>query len=677
MRARIAVSLMAVSLAAPGVSGGAWGEPAEVVVRSSRLAAYQGDRAFAAADLDRQALEGQSLDQSLKREVQAALFRRQSSLTANPTVQGIGLRAIGPSGAGRALVTLDGVPQNDPFGNWVIWAALPEDEITHAHVVKGAGGGAYGAGALTGVIDLSLRPPQPHAAFVSATAVDGGGSDTRGGITLGPIAFYAATRTLRGDVPVRYGRGAADVATSGADRTLFAHTQFPLLGGDLSLMAGGYDSRRNTGLSGATATSSGDQLAVSLTRQPGAQDLGWRLQAWHRDSDLSNVSVSVAPGRTATTVANNQVANPARGDGFNAALRRKTSGIEWEIGADARHFEGESREFFRYVAGSPTRYRVSGGSETVSGLYAEASRDFGHTLLSGAIRADIWKTEDGHRTENDTATGTRTLALAFQGRSGTVVSGRIGATHDFGGLTGRIAAYTGFRPPSLNELYRPFRIGNDVTDANADLRPEGLTGAELGVRGGDTRRFLDVGVFVNRLDHPITNVTIATGPFASPSAGFIPAGGSLRQRQNLGQIRAYGLEARGGYDLNAALALEGALTLTHARVARANPTVNGLRPAEAPAYSGSAGIEAHIARATVHADLVFEGETFDDDLNTLPLKASHNLSLSLDYPLMRQVTVQAAVSNAFDAAIPVTHAGDGTIGYDTGRRISIGLVWRQ
>ena len=70
-------------------------------------------------------------------------------------------------------------------------------------------------------------------------------------------------------------------------------------------------------------------------------------------------------------------------------------------------------------------------------------------------------------------------------------------------------------------------------------------------------------------------------------------------------------------------------------------------------------------------------ETFDDDLNTLPLKASHNLSLSLDYPLMRQVTVQAAVSNAFDAAIPVTHAGDGTIGYDTGRRISIGLVWRQ
>ncbi|WP_443748688.1 TonB-dependent receptor [Asticcacaulis solisilvae] len=675
---RLAVSLIALLAAAPAVSSAAWAEPGEVIVHSSRLSAYQGDSAFAAANLDRDALDGSSLDQSLKQETQAALFRRQSSLTANPTVQGIGLRAIGPSGAGRALVTLDGVPQNDPFGNWVIWAALPEDEITHAHVVKGAGGGAYGAGALTGVIDLSLEPPQPKAGFVAATAAEGGGSDARAGMTLGPVALYAAARTLQGDVPVRYGSGAADVATYGRDRALFAHTQFPLLGGDLAIMAGNYDSRRDTGLRGATATSSGDQAAISLTRQPDARAIGWRLQAWHRDSDLSNVSVSVATGRASTTIANNQVATPATGDGFNAALRRKLGGLEWEIGADGRRSDGESREFFRYISGSATRYRVSGGSETVSGLYAEGSRDFGGTLVSGAFRADIWKTEDGHRTESDTATGAQTLALTFQDRSGTVVSGRVGATHDFGGLTGRVAAYTGFRPPSLNELYRPFRVGNDVTDANAGLTPEQLSGAELGLRGGDAATFFfDADVFANRLDHPITNVTVATGPFTSPTAGVIPAGGTLRQRQNLGQIRAYGLEAHGRYALGRTWAFEGALTLTHARVARANPAVNGLRPAEAPDYSGSIGLEGHVARATVHADLVFEGETFDDDLNTLPLKASRNLSLRLDYPLMRQVTLTASVTNALDAAIPVTHAGDGTIGYDTGRRITVGLVWRR
>ena len=44
-----------------------------------------------------------------------SLFRRTDSRLANPTAQGVSLRGIGPSGAGRSLVLLDGIPQNDPF----------------------------------------------------------------------------------------------------------------------------------------------------------------------------------------------------------------------------------------------------------------------------------------------------------------------------------------------------------------------------------------------------------------------------------------------------------------------------------------------------------------------------------------------------------------------------------
>ncbi len=39
-----------------------------------------------------------------------SLFRRSSSVVANPTTQGISLRGIGPSGASRTLVLVDGVP---------------------------------------------------------------------------------------------------------------------------------------------------------------------------------------------------------------------------------------------------------------------------------------------------------------------------------------------------------------------------------------------------------------------------------------------------------------------------------------------------------------------------------------------------------------------------------------
>src|SRR4051794_34446727 len=96
----------------------------EVVVRANRFAVFRGDTAFSAVDIDKTGLSrGDSVDQTLKLASQASLFRRSSSLTANPTIQGLSLRAIAPSGAGRALVTLDGIPQNDPFGGWVIWAA--------------------------------------------------------------------------------------------------------------------------------------------------------------------------------------------------------------------------------------------------------------------------------------------------------------------------------------------------------------------------------------------------------------------------------------------------------------------------------------------------------------------------------------------------------------------------
>src|SRR6185503_19994603 len=62
------------------------------------------------------------LDAALKQVPGLSLFRRDGALSANPTTQGVSLRSIAPSGAGRALVTLDGVPQNDPFGNWIIWS---------------------------------------------------------------------------------------------------------------------------------------------------------------------------------------------------------------------------------------------------------------------------------------------------------------------------------------------------------------------------------------------------------------------------------------------------------------------------------------------------------------------------------------------------------------------------
>lgn len=662
------------------------GAPTEVVVKATRLATYRGDADFSHVDLAQADLAGsRSLDDALKTEAQASLFRRNSSLSANPTVQGISLRAIGPSGAGRALVTLDGIPQNDPFGNWVIWAGIPEAAIDHVHVLRGAGGGAYGAGALTGVIDLALAPPQQARDYGRLEIGEGGNSREDVGLAAGDVALYASDQTLRGDVPVRAPqRGSADVPVTGQDTSVLLNAASPLCKtedcGMLAFLAGAYDSRRNTGLAGATALSRGDQYSLSFTQQPHDGRLGYRLQAWHDDSNLSNTSVSVGAGRATATLSNNQFKTPAHGTGFNAAIRGDTAAVEWEIGADGRDNTGESRETYSYVAGQPTKLRLSGGETSLLGAYAQGTYLTGPWSLTGAARLDRWTSSDGHRREITLATGAASLDLKTPDQAATIASGRAGVGYALNSaVTLRAAAYTGFRAPSLNELYRPFRVGNDVTDANAALRPEQLDGAELGVHVAYKRLTFDGDVFANALHDPITNVTLGQGPGTFGSVGFVPAGGAYRQRQNLGSIKATGIETRGRYDLTQALALTWSATFTDAHVekAAAYPALDGLRPAEAPPYDIALGIEAQLARVRLNADWVFEGKTFDDDLNTLPLKPSQKLTLAAQYPLARHLDIGVRLDNALNSAIPITHANDGTIGYDNRRYVSVALSWRE
>src|SRR5450432_49262 len=133
---------------------------APVVVQTARLPPAAGDPAFSIVVIDPKILAiSDRLDDALAAAPGFSLFRRTSSLGANPTTQGVSLRGIAGSGASRALVSLDGVPQNDPFGGWVIWNSLPPETIGEAQVIRGAGSGPYGAGALTGVVALSEKAP--------------------------------------------------------------------------------------------------------------------------------------------------------------------------------------------------------------------------------------------------------------------------------------------------------------------------------------------------------------------------------------------------------------------------------------------------------------------------------------------------------------------------------------
>jgi len=110
-----------------------------------------------------------TLDGALRAIPGFSLFRRSDSFSANPTAQGVSLRGLGPSGASRSLVLLDGVPLNDPFGGWVLWSQLPRESIVGAEVVRGGGATAWGNAALGGVVQLLTSPITGNSARLSAS----------------------------------------------------------------------------------------------------------------------------------------------------------------------------------------------------------------------------------------------------------------------------------------------------------------------------------------------------------------------------------------------------------------------------------------------------------------------------------------------------------------------------
>ncbi len=653
----------------------------EVVVTAPRLAPAPGEAAYSALPIDPAEIENAiRLDDALRSAPGVSLFRRTNSAAANPTIQGLSIRASAPSGAGRALVTLDGQPLNDPFGGWVIWGALPPETIAGAIVLRGAGAGPYGAGALTGAVQLEERE-RGGLAF----SVEGGdrGHVRASGFALaddGQSSFMLAASAQHDDgwIPVRDGPGAADAPIWFDGANGIARIQRRHAGRVLSVRIAAYSESRGAGLVGADSTSSGSTVSLTLAAPNGP--FAWRVQAWAMRSDLQNSSVTVAADRSATTLANEQYATPAAGYGGNAALRWTDADGGLELGADLRMSDGETRERFAFVNGAPTRGRIAGGRTLTAGVYAEGWRSAGDWLLSGGVRTDVYRAYSGARVETLLADNSETLRFQPEDAETIAPTARLGVRRQSGDTFLRGAVYAGFRPPSLNELHRPFRVGNDVTEANPALEPERLIGADLGIGGAHPDWRWSAGLFATRLNDAIVNVTLGEGPGLFPPGVFVPAGGAYRQRRNAGRIDAAGLEAEASGAIGNTFFWRGALTYTGARVdgAAAAPALTGLRPAQSPQWSVNAGLSWRFnAETEMSADIFYESGRYEDDLNSRTLTGAATLDLRFDRVLAEGAWLYAALDNALDAAVETGETANGVESFAPPRTLRVGLRLRR
>lgn len=646
-------------------------DPDEIVVTGRGLEAPPGDAAYDVVTIDRARIAGTAsgrLEDALRDAAGLAQFRRSDSRSAHPTSQGITLRGLGGNASSRALLLLDGVPQADPFGGWVAFPAYLPNRLAGARIVRGGGSGYAGPGALAGTIELESGSPAQlgalglDALYGSRDSIDVSGV---GAATLGRGFVTLAGQYARGDgfTPIVEGdRGPADrpAPYEQAAAALRAVTD---LGGDVELQANlsAFTDHRDRGVDFTRVKSEGADASIRLV---GRGTWGWSALAYLQTRGFASGFASVNDTRTTATATLDQYAVPATGIGARFEIAPPIGGgVTLRLGSDLRRVSGQTEELFTYVAGLPTRRRVAGGESLTVGGFADASYESGPLTLSLGGRLDHWDITGGSLRETSLAPGPVLTDSRFPDRHGWEATGRAGAAWRFGAVTLRMAGYRGWRLPTLNELYRPFRAGADATAANAALDPERLTGAEVGADWRPTRTlsFRATGYW-NRLDGAIANVTIAQGPGTFPGVGFVSAAGFYRQRRNLDAVTAKGVEFDGRWT-SGDLSLGASYAYTDSRVSASGVSapLDGLRPAQTARHQASATLGWSRDDAGASLTARYAGPQFEDDQNTRTLKGAFTLDAGAVLPLTRSFALQARAENIFDAEVQAGISGPGVI----------------
>jgi outer membrane receptor protein involved in Fe transport len=229
-------------------------------------------------------------------------------------------------------------------------------------------------------------------------------------------------------------------------------------------------------------------------------------------------------------------------------------------------------------------------------------------VLTLAARVDRWRNYDGHNLETSVATGqpTANYTDSLPVVTDTVVSPRVAALYHF---TDRVSGWgalnSGFRAPTLTELYRQFQVGALLTRPNPELGPERLVGGELGLNLAPARNLTArVTWFDNRVKNPVSNVTLTP---------------TLAQKQNLGRTRIRGVQTDVEYRVTPSLRLAAAYLYNDAKVTDGGETNAGLVGkflAQVPQHRGSVQVTySHPRIATLAASVMFQGRQYNDDQN--------------------------------------------------------------
>ncbi len=525
----------------------------EVVVTANRTETRIGETPASVVTLSNDEITttaAPTIDDALRQVAGFSLFRRTGSRYANPTAQGVSLRGVGASGASRSLILFDGVPLNDQFGGWVQWNRVAPISVETVEVLRGGASSLYGNNSLSSTINILPRRARENYAFSAETY--GGTQQTFSGSTFFGFKrndltadFTAASFQTKGYILIdETARGLADVYAGARNSNLSARVGKNFNDAANVFFKTAYfgEVRHNgTGLQtnrthirnfvlGGDWQRSNSEFQISDSKfSIQNPKFDWRVYGGTQVYD--QIFSAVSANRNSESL--NRVQRvPAQ----NVGLSATASAVFFEnqtvvAGFEAREVRGASDEIgvanFRATALSG-----AGGRERTFGFFVQDFARVGERfVVSASARYDSWRNFDAS-TQTLTLSNNQRTGVVFPDRDETAFSPQISLLFQ---ATANVSFFAvgskSFRAPTLNELYRGFRVGNVVTFSNENLRAERALNFETGASFNRNKFYARGNFFWTRVSQPISNVTLTVAP------NLI-----TRQRRNVGETRTRGLE---------------------------------------------------------------------------------------------------------------------------------------
>jgi outer membrane receptor protein involved in Fe transport len=595
-----------------------------------------------------------SLDGQVRQLPGVELFRRSSSLVANPTSQGISMRGLGSTAASRTLVIEDDVPLNDALGGWIHWEEQPELAMDRIEVMRGGASDLYGSSAIGGVMNVQAVRPTTTQGIVRSSYGGLGTYDASALLetTFGAWGLLASGGAIGTDGFIQeapYQRGPVDTVSNMHGQNGLVDVEHDR--GPLRLFVRGNvfnEARAN----GTPIQQNGTRLWRYATgadwRAPRNASATLRLYGstenyWQTFSSISNAPTPADPtcsyrcGETPTKFT--QAPNNELGA---VALWSQPIGAEFLLmgGANVHDVRVWDREQSYGPAATLTNLSVH---QRDPAIFAEVMWTHHAWTATASSRLDWFQNYDANLVVWN---GSAWVPSPVQPPSSyeTLFDPRMGVSRKLGNHWALSASgFRAFRSPTPSELYRSTQVGNKLTLANSSLLSERATGWEIGVASEWRWGTIRTSYFDTQVNRPIVAVT--TNPNSSPI---------LLKRQNLGQIESRGV----GLDFELAprrwLAIDGGYQYAHAVVSRGTQDLGNWIP-EVARNMGTLNVRGFLARlGTLTLQGRMSGIQYDDDANQFLLHSFFRLDAYASHQFGSHLEVFAAGENLLDRSIEVS-----------------------